>query len=104
MKLDRNAPDGKNKFAVINMRKIPGNPQTPAELAAAILANPECVEFGRVGEPDEFFVVKLKDQYADHALHAYGTAARKDDPEYGVDVLTLARRAGTNSPFCKHPD
>ena len=47
MKLDRDInPTGKGKYALINMRKINGDPRTPQELAAAILAHPEAVEFG----------------------------------------------------------
>lgn len=72
MKLDRNInPSGKGKYALINLRKIPGAPRTAEELAASILANPECVEFGMVGSPDEFWVIKLKDRYAGRALAAH---------------------------------
>lgn len=105
MKLDRNInPTGKGKYAVINMRKIPGYPGTPEELAAAILANPECVEWGHVGAEDEFWLIKLKDRYAEPSLRSYATAAQKDDPEYAEQVFALANRAGLNSPFCKSPD
>lgn len=49
MKLDRNInPSGKGKYTVINMRKIPSFPQNAQELAAAILANPECVDLVRL--------------------------------------------------------
>jgi hypothetical protein len=105
MDLDRNLnSDGKGKYAIINLRKIPTNPQTPQELAAAILANPECVEFGRVGDPDEFFLIKIKDIHAEVALEAYGTSASLIDEKYGDAVLQMATRAGTNSPYCKLPD
>lgn len=105
MNLDRNLnADGKGKYALINLRKIEGNPQTAEELAAAILKNPECVEFGRVGEQDEFFVIKLKDEYAPDGLRGYGARAWASDAEYGSKVLDLARRSGKNSPFCKKPD
>jgi hypothetical protein len=105
MKLDRNInPTGKGKYALINMRKIEGDPRTPQELAAAILKNPEAVEFGATGTEGEFFVIKLKDQFADEGLGAYGEAAWPHDREYGEAVLELSRRAGPNSPFCKKPD
>lgn len=105
MKLDRNLNEnGKGKYALINLRKIAGNPQTPQELAAEILANPQCVEFGLVGSQDEFWVIKLKDKYAYASLHAYASAAAQDDPEYADQVSDLANRAGKNSPFCKTPD
>lgn len=106
MDLDRNLnTDGKGKYAVINLRKIPTNPQTPEELAAAILANPECVEFGRVGDPDEFFLIKLKDQYAQGTLMQYAHEASSDEEfEYSKQVHDLALRSGVNNPHCKKPD
>lgn len=104
MKLDRDINEtGKGKYALINMRKIEGDPRTPQELAAAILAHPEAVEFGTVGTEGEFFVIKLKDAYAQDALHAYAVAASDDDNEYGLAVERLAMRAGPDSPFCKRP-
>lgn len=105
MKRDRNInKSGKGKYAVINMRKIPGDPRTPQELAAAILAHPECVEWGCIGAEDEFWLTKLKDKYAEPSLRAYAMAAQDDDPEYANQVLELANRAGRFSPFCKSPD
>ncbi len=105
MQLDRDInPDGKGKYALLNLRKIPGDPRTPEELAAAILAHPEAVEWGCVGQQDEFFVVKLKDKYAGAALHAYAREALTDDPEYANAVSQMTDRAGLNSPFCKRPD
>ena len=105
MKLDRNInPSGKGKYALINLRKIPGDPRTAAELAAAIIDNPECVEFGAVGSSDEFWLIKLKDENADAALFAYAGKALAQDPEYAADVACIAQRSGANSPFCKAPD
>lgn len=105
MQLDRNQnPDGKDKYAVINLRKIPGNPQTAEALAAAIRDNPECVEFGHPNQPDEFFVIKLKDAFAKNALLAYADAAQPYAPRYALEVGELARRAGENHPLCKKPD
>lgn len=105
MKLDRNSkPSGNGKYAVINLRKIPGDPSTPQELAAAILANPECVEFGPVGSPEEFFVLKLKDKNAEAALQGYASKALDNDAEYAAEVAALSCRAGPHSPHCKTPD
>lgn len=106
MDLDRNLnADGKGKYAVINLRRIPTNPQTPQELAAAILANPECVEFGRVGDPDEFFLIKLKDQYAFPTLEKYAEVAyQSGDVEYAQQISKMAHRSGVYHPNCKKPD
>lgn len=105
MKLDRNLnPSGKGKYAVINLRKIPGDPRNAQDLAAAILANPECVEFGAAGSPDEFWVLKLKDEHAGAALSAYAGHALPKDPEYAAEVVDLMQRSGRLSPFCKSPD
>lgn len=106
MKLDRDInADGKGKYALINLRKLPGaRIDTAQDLAAAILANPEAVEFGRIGGPDEFWVIKLKDRHAQEALTAYAVSASADDLEYAVAVEQLASRAGPDSPFCKKPD
>lgn len=105
MKLDRNSnPDQKAKYAVINLRKIPGNPRTPADLAAAILEHPESVEFGEVGSENEFFVLKLKDRFAPGALFSYANAAEEVDVDYSMEVRGLGLRAGPNHPHCKIPD
>lgn len=108
MKLDRNInPSGKGKYALINLRKVPSDPHTPQDLAMSILDNPECVEFGKVGDPDEFWVIKLKDRYAEPALSAYADAIECDrdgDAEYAEEVGILADRSGMNHPLCKRPD
>ena len=108
MKLDRNInKSGKGKYALINLRKIPSDPRTPVELAEAILTNPECVEFGMVGSPDEFFVIKLKDRYASRALAGYAQAVDLDaegDQEYSLEMSKIANRSGLAHPLCKRPD
>ena len=108
MKLDRNINrTGKGKYALINLRKIPGDPDTPQRLAASILEHPECVEFGSVGSPDEFWLIKLKDRYAGDALMCYANSVNRDptgDKEYAREVMALANRSGTAHPLCKRPD
>jgi hypothetical protein len=102
MKLDRTLnPSGKGKYALVNLRKIEGDPRTADELVAAIQANPESVEFG---SEDEFYVIKFKDKYAQAALHAYAVAASEDDIEYAAEVERLAERSGPAHPLCKRPD
>jgi hypothetical protein len=108
MQLDRNInKTGKGKYALINLRKIPTDPRTPLELAAAIMENPECVEFGAVGSPDEFWLIKLKDRYAGKALSAYAKAIDLDpdgDQEYCLEMQAIANRSGLAHPLCKRPD
>lgn len=76
MKLQRNVGnDGRGKYAIVKLRKIaPGDDETRARLDA--LTSGGFVEFGNVGDTDEFFVVKLKDVYAADALRAYAQACR----------------------------
>jgi len=56
------------------------------------------------GDPDECFVLVLKDEYAHAALMAYSKAAIADDPEYADQVHELAMRAGRYHALCKKPD
>lgn len=105
MQMDRDiSPDGRGKYILINQRKLATRPRTAEELAAAILANPEAVEFGTTGSENEFFLIKLKDRYAQEALHAYAGAASEHDTEWAAAVDRLAERAGPASPYCKLPD
>ena len=86
MKLDRNENiNGKGKYALLNLRT-------------------NKIEWGYVDEPDEFFVIKLRDKYAKDALEAYAAAIIHDDPEFAEQVIELAMRAGPDSPYCKEPD
>jgi hypothetical protein len=87
MKLVRNTtPDGTCKYSLIEHHK--GNH----------------IEQGLPGTENEFFVLKLKDKYAQAALNAYVEAVGDDDPEYAAEVKELADRAGEDSPWCKEPD
>lgn len=86
MELLRNSnPNGLGKYAVINLQT-------------------NQVEWGLPGDPNEFFVIKLKDRYAQSALLAYADAALADDPQYAQAVRELASRAGPSHPLCKTPD
>lgn len=87
MKLDRDEnPDGKGKYALLNLRK-------------------NVIEWGEQFGPDEFFVIKLKDKYAQAALLAYAQAAREDgEHEWAREIEKMASRSGEASPFCKKPD
>jgi hypothetical protein len=86
MKMDRNInPDGRGKYAVLNLRT-------------------NRIEWGCVGDEDEFFLIKLKDRNAKAALLAYADAIAERDPEFAAEVRQIAQRAGPDSPFCKDPD
>lgn len=109
MKLDRNINGtGRGKYGLILNRKLALAADTAAGAdvneAICILEAAGIIEWGEEGTASEFFVVKLRDQYAGSTLSVYGTMATHDDPEYGHDVLRLADRAGSRSPFCKKPD
>lgn len=114
MKLDRNInDDGLGKYAIINLRKLDElcghagifERWTPAVAQALkTLEEVGALEWGRPGTPDEFFLIKLKDQYAEAGLTGYANEAAKDDAEYAGEVREMASRAGPHSPFCKKPD
>lgn len=114
VKLDRDInEDGLGKYAIINLRKLQevcGNPSTferwtpGVAQALKTLEEAGALEWGRTGDPDEFFLIKLKDRYAETGLKGYAEAACVDDPEYADAVFDLSQRAGLNSPYCKRPD
>lgn len=111
MKLDRNVNQTRRgKYALINLRK-------------------NIVEWGDVGDSNEFFVIKLKDRYAKGALRGYvaalaleleeltaealevGGSAQVmimkevlDLKEWKDEVAALAERSGSAHPECKRPD
>ena len=88
MKLDRNInADGLGKYELRNLRT--------GEIVA------DCAP----GDEHEFFVIMLKDVNATPALRAYAASAHHHgDAEWASEVLMLADRSGSYSPFCKVPD
>ena len=118
MKLDRNESrgpiEGCGKYALIDMRKLNelyAGHSTFSQLspdlqaAFALLERKGLIQYGAVGEKDEFFVLKLKDRHSRPALLAYSDSiARHGDLEFGEEVLALADRAGEKNPWCKEPD
>ena len=114
MKMDRNIPenDGAGKYAIINMRKLrelcPGGTfeefSPGVTEALRVLEQVGALEWGAPGAEDEFFVIKLKDRHADVALGAYAASVQRSDPEFALEVLELATRAGPANRFCKEPD
>ena len=112
MKLDRNIEgnQGRRKYALLHLRRLNGlrgsGGVLPPRLATAInsLIDAGIIEYGATPE-DEFFVIKLKDKYAQAALFTYANDARADNEgEYGQEVTNLAMRAGPSHPLCKKPD
>jgi len=114
MKMDRDInDDGGGKYAVINLRRLnsvaagsgPFQRWSPqVEQALKTLEEAGALEWGRVGERDEFFLVKMRDQFAPGAIRGYAAMADGVDPEWATAVRTMLTRAGINSPFCKAPD
>jgi hypothetical protein len=109
MRLDRNGPNGRGKYAVIKMRRLEqiaqlGSIEDVATVGIALdyLERMGVLTYGAAGTADEFFVMMLKDRNARPALLAY--AASAGDNDYGRDVTGLAIRAGYMSPWCKDPD
>jgi hypothetical protein len=103
MKLDRNInPEHKGKYALIKLRGIQDRFTSDGKFASIPLA---ALDFG--SNPDtEFFVIRLKDQFAGPALRAYAHAITEHiatldirDPmikelsEYHHEIIALAEAA-----------
>lgn len=105
MKMDRNInDDGCGKYALLNLRRMAKHDTPEVRAALDVLTKAGAIEWGVIGEEDEFFVIKLKDINAPGGLSGYANEADKTDREWAEDVRSMLPRAGTNSPFCKVPD
>lgn len=115
MKLDRNLNgEGKGKYALVRLRNIAAGDEAHGLLKR--LEELGHLDWGIVGQPDEFFVVKLRDKYAGAAIKGYADAVAEDarrEPDeqvsrdkfqWAVQVQKLGERAGILSPYCKQPD
>lgn len=119
MKLDRNLPDneGRGKYAILKLRSLEDY-HIPADVggpfagygpeinqALEILDKKGLIDWGEAGTDREFFLIRLKDKYAQPALYAYAEAANEDgDSEFANEVVDMAMRSGISSPWCKKPD
>jgi hypothetical protein len=107
MRLDRNENiDGMGKYALINLRRLSmctGLVLDRALAAYGDLRSLNLLDEGIRGEDDEFFVIKIKDKFAEPALSAYANAAAESDPEWAKEVTALATRAA-HHPNKKQPD
>lgn len=106
MKLDRNInQSGKGKYALIRLRGIEAGSEAHRMLKA--LEAMGHLDWGVVGEPDEFFVMKFKDKFSYRGLMGYYKAITledKPDFEYAEAIMDMAKRAGPHNPHCKLPD
>jgi hypothetical protein len=104
MKLDRSiTTPRRGKYALIKLRvdqPVFHSESTPDHRDMRI--NPKAVDFGDTPDTD-FFVIRLKDKYAEAALRAYAKAIGDDDPEYAYEIVKLARIAADH-PGKKMPD
>lgn len=94
-------------YALLLQRKIGHTPKglkpnQPIAEAIKVLNTWRCLDFGDTQETD-FFVIRLKDKYAAAALAAYAGAAMRDDPEWALEVLNLAKKAA-EYPLPQIPD
>ncbi len=113
MKLDRNLPDnaGHGKYALLLLRKLEDMRrgtfgELPEDIVKALdlLSREGVIDHGEANTESEFFVIRLKDRFAQPALVAYAEAARAVDREWSDEVWELARRAGPANRWCKDPD
>lgn len=114
MKLDRNIDgnQGRGKYALLLLRKLKlyddgktfGGLTPKIADAIKTLEDAGIIDWGTANTESEFFVIRLKDRYAHHALRAYALAAAIKDMDWSEEVHRLADRAGHLSPFWKNPD
>lgn len=98
--------DGNGKYAIIRMDKLKAVVDHNGSIreAIALLVQAGLVENPSKGNPEEFFLIKLKDRNAPEALLAYSKTVFRRDAELGVEVYALSLRSGVNHPQCKDPD
>lgn len=104
MKLDRNTTNPpRGKYALLRLREWPHGWSPKCQAAFELLKEAGAIDFGD-GPDTEFFVIRLKDQYAGPALLAYARAAREDgELEYSLEVEMLAFKA-IRHPLKRKPD
>lgn len=98
MRLVRNTtPDGKCKYALVRMdkiRKLKVNQNLGGvEAALKVLEDAKVLEYAGKGDPEEAFVIKLKDVNASAALDAYADSIYEHDPALAHDVYDLSKRS-----------
>jgi hypothetical protein len=102
MRLDRNeGVTGKGKYALVLLRNVKEGSEAYGLIQR--LHELGCLDEGIRHSDSEFFVIRLKDKYAEPALNAYALAAQSDDVEFAKDVAAMATRA-KHHPSKKQPD
>lgn len=115
MKLDRNSNlNGKGKYAVVRLRGV-----SPGDESHQLLKRLEelgHLDWGIVGDADEFFLIRLRDKWSPGAIKGYADAVMADsqtdpDPQraknkavWAIQVQTMLNRSGSLNQFCKEPD
>jgi hypothetical protein len=100
MKRDRNRGEKRQKYTVIDNRKLDCQPATAANLATLLASCPDVVAHD---PEDAYFVIDLKDMHAGPALLAYAASAAMYDTDYAQEIRELAKRA-FHHPHRKHPE
>ncbi len=105
MKLDRNInPDGRGKYALLKLRVIGDNPSPQVLASLSLLEKLGILDWGNTID-SEFFVIRLKDKYADDALSRDALSAQMDgEGDYAREIEEMASRAGVSHPNCRKPD
>ena len=95
-----------HKYALIKNHVLDQGYKDDMEVkhAISLLESKGVIDWGMTSET-EFFVMRLKDKYADDALYRYSLAAAQDgEGDYARAVEEMANRAGAANPHCKKPD
>jgi hypothetical protein len=104
MQLDRNVnPTGLGKYALVLVRKMLQDTEHTAEIgeALSVLEKYGIIDWGQRG--NDFFVIRLKDRNAAPALDAYARSILRHDPQFALQVRSLATTA-MRHPDSKQPD
>jgi hypothetical protein len=107
MRLVRNiTPDGSCKYAAVRNDKVAALPSDEYDLAIEALQTLQALgvlENPKVGDSEEFFLIKLKDENAAYALLAYANAICRKDIAFARDITELVARS-LDHPTRKQPD
>lgn len=97
--------DGTCKYALVRLdkvRKLHPAKQLRAKNLMLELGDLGIFELAGKNDPEECFVIKLKDIHAPHALFAYARSMDEYDPELAQEVFELASR-GAHRKDARHP-